>query len=265
MNKSMFLFVILLSQFSSLCFAEKALYYVNNNKVNFTQSKECPPENVLSKHREIIKEDISSAINQVINPILSNRYGDVPCSCGGPGWKKVASLNMSDPNQNCPSSWNLRTDTVRGCGGFSSADSVNYGTPGGSSYNKVCGRIIAYQFGTPEAFYPISQGLHLTLDCAYIGGVSVTHGRPGFRQHIWSFVAAMTDKNITDSRVVCPCTLTDQQWPYQVYPFVENNYFCETGRHTYDHNHYIVFDDDPLWDGKGCPSHSSCCRFNNPP
>ncbi len=92
----MFLFVILLGQFSSLCLAHKTLYYVNNNKVNFAHSKECPPESVLSKHREILQEDIPSAISQVVNPILDNRYHrDVPCLCGDPDSRKVASL-MSD-------------------------------------------------------------------------------------------------------------------------------------------------------------------------
>ena len=39
-----------------------------------------------------------------------------PRSCGGAGWTRVAVayLNMSDPQQTCPSNWTL--NVVRGCG-----------------------------------------------------------------------------------------------------------------------------------------------------
>ncbi len=42
------------------------------------------------------------------------------CSCGGPGWTRVAYLNLSDTNQQCPSNWTLTTYPVRACGRSSS-------------------------------------------------------------------------------------------------------------------------------------------------
>ena len=28
---------------------------------------------------------------------------------------------------------------------------------------------------------------------------------------------------------------------------------------------YLLYADDPLWDGQGCGPTSTCCTFNNPP
>ena len=45
--------------------------------------------------------------------------------------------------------------------------------------------------------------------------------------------------------------------------FVGDYYFCDAGAVTF------VFDtfygDNPLWDGSGCGSTSTCCSFNTPP
>ena len=43
-------------------------------------------------------------------------------TCGGPGlWRRIAHLDMSDPDQQCPSNWRLITTPVRACGCTSSA------------------------------------------------------------------------------------------------------------------------------------------------
>jgi len=44
--------------------------------------------------------------------------------------------------------------------------------------------------------------------------------------------------------------------------FVGSNYFCDTAVETVQRGWHF---NDPLWDGKGCPSNSTCCSFNNPP
>ena len=36
--------------------------------------------------------------------------------CGGTGWRRVVYLNMTDPNTNCPSGWNLTPYSKRTCG-----------------------------------------------------------------------------------------------------------------------------------------------------
>ncbi len=65
----------------------------------------------------------------------------------------------------------------------------------------------------------------------------------------------------------CPCTRTDQTWPGNVPNFVGDNYFCDTANHhlPYGSSYGKEFYDDPLWDGNGCVSTSTCCCNNSPP
>ena len=68
---------------------------------------------------------------------------------------RVANIDMTDPNQQCPPGFNLRTE-VRSC----DRSDTGYGcTPitfssHGIEYRQVCGRIRAYQYGLTWAFYP---------------------------------------------------------------------------------------------------------------
>ena len=51
----------------------------------------------------------------------------------------------------------------------------------------------------------------------------------------------------------------------QIIPsFVGTDYFCDSGTHT-GARAGIYYDSDPLWDGQGCESPSTCCSFNSPP
>ena len=106
-------------------------------------------------------------------------------------WTCVAYLNMTDPSQQCPSTWTLQTrssEPRRLCGRTSSGgscDSVTYSTFG-VNYSRVCGRVIGYQSRVPDAFANPSQ----TIEGYYVDGISLTHGPPGSRQHIWTFAAA---------------------------------------------------------------------------
>ena len=189
------------------------------------------------------------------------------CSCNtAGGWMRVANLDMTNPNQNCPEGLRLvnRTEPplctcgrVEGPAGCTSTTYSTYGV----EYSKVCGRIIAFQYSTPDAFTPYFRNRALSIDDVYVDGVSLTHGQLP-RQHIWTFVNAV-DETAFDGRG-CPCTGHNFRYTGAVPPFIGQDYFCETGsRHT------IIFDifypDDPLWDGQGCGGTSTCCEFNNPP
>ena len=57
------------------------------------------------------------------------------------------------------------------------------------AYNRVCGRVIAYQSGTMDAFQGVISGG--SIDGVYLDGVSITHGSEGSRQHAWSFTSAV--------------------------------------------------------------------------
>ena len=150
-----------------------------------------------------------------------------------------------------------------------SCDSAFYSS-NGQNYSRVCGSVIAYQYGTPAAFYWSIINSKPSLDQLYIAGVSLTHGAVGARQHIWSFVAAMGELDVHLSHLVnkCSCTDTRHNWEARGYTtpsFVGNDYFCDTGNRGPSFSHTTYYPDDPLWDGEGCGSISSCCEFNSPP
>ena len=181
--------------------------------------------------------------------------------CGGSGgWRRVVYLNMTDPNTNCPSGWNL-TRYSNICGkvniGSLSCDSAFFPVSGGD-YTSVCGSIRAYQYGGTDAFEAYHDGDVTTIEGAYVAGVSLTHGSP--RQHIWTFAAGLSEDQPT--RVdACPC---DASINITVPPFVGGDYFCESGVHS-GLPSVKLYEEDPLWDGQGCSSSSTCCSFNNPP
>ena len=176
------------------------------------------------------------------------------------GWMRVAHLDMTQPNQQCPSGFRLITSSSkRLCGrpGPAGCVSVTFST-NGISYNKVCGKVIAYQDKSTDGMCPyIGYSLIHTLEEVYIDGVSITHGTP--RQHIWSFIASIAE-DINDCHG-CPCYAG---FNGDRIPFIGNNFFCDSGVDAW-RNQYILYPDDPLWDGEGCGSNSHCCSYNSPP
>ena len=75
--------------------------------------------------------------------IINIRY-----TCGGTGgWRSAVYLDMTDPNNNCPSGWNMTGYSKRTCGratdGYLTCDSVFFPVSGGP-YSQVCGRFRAY-------------------------------------------------------------------------------------------------------------------------
>ena len=173
---------------------------------------------------------------------------------------RVANLNMTDTNQQCPSRFRQITSPKRTCGTPGSSCVSTTFPLNGIKYSKVCGKIIAYQYASPDAFGPYYFNRGFTVDDRYVEGVSLTHGQTP-RKHIWTFAAALDE--IRANYWVCPCTKTDTPYTGLVPPFIGQDYFCDTGS-TYSWRH-LFYSADPLWDGSGCGSTSSCCGFNNPP
>ena len=136
-----------------------------------------------------------------------------------------------------------------------SCEGLNY-TTSSEQYDQVCGRIIGYQIGSPDAF---TSGGH-SIDSYYMDGISTTHGSP--RQHIWSFVGGVDEMTADDA---CPC-VAGSTTGNLIPSFVGQNYFCESGITEWNSANNIFYPNgDPLWDGQGCGSTSSCCTFNSPP
>ncbi len=223
----------------------------------------CPSDELFSNGRETLQEDIDHTLHS------SLIAAGVFCPCGGPGqWTRIAHLNMSDTSEKCPLTFAPITTPVRGCGRTTfdarTCDSITFPTKS-ISYSRVCGRVNAYQRGTPNAF-EASIDRNPGLEGAYIDGVSLTHGAAGSRQHIWSFAAAVyEDASNYRPDWACSCTKNTANWPFTVPSFVGDNYFCATANPDGIITGTAIFSDDPLWDGKGCGSTNACCEFNNPP
>ena len=169
--------------------------------------------------------------------------------CGSDeGWMRVAYLDMSDPNEQCPEGFRLYEENgVRACGRHttSSGSCTSSTYPSEDiSYSQVCGKVIGYQFGSPDGV----RGTN--INGIYIDGISLTHGNP--RKHIWSFIGG-TYESVSGS--ACPCGTTN---PTTAPSFVGNDYFCESGA-LYPWQAKL-YTGDPLWDGKGCGSiEEPCC------
>ncbi len=172
------------------------------------------------------------ATNTTSSPVLV--YCDMnrtSCSCNtAGGWMRVANLDMTDPNQNCPDGLRMATRTeppLRTCGRVEGPGCVSttYSTYG-VEYSKVCGRIIGYQNSTPDAFLSYFSNRALSIDDVYVDGVNLTHGQSP-RQHIWTFAGAL-DETLSNT-LVCPCTRPDLPYTGVVPPFIGQDYFCETG------------------------------------
>ena len=236
--------------------------------VHGTTSGVCPSAEVINAQSNATKQEIQDLLLNTVIPALNRNRNGPPCSCGDPGeWTRIAFLNMTDLTQQCPTNWRLITSPVRACGRSSTSggcDSTIF-TSNGHSYSHVCGKIIGYQKGSPDAFassIPASPG----LEGAYIDGLSLTHGAAGSRQHIWSFSSALYETDTYyNPQSNCPCTNSNVNWPYQIPSFIGNNYFCDTGNPGPGFLNSAVYSDDPLWDGQGCDPTNSCCEFNNPP
>ena len=174
-------------------------------------------------------------------------------------WTRVAYLDMTDSTHICPQGFRLRTDHgKRTCGRIrEGCISITY-TSHGLQYSRVCGRIIAYQYSSPDAFNTASR---YSIDGSYVDGVSITHGENP-RKHIWTFVAAIDE--IRTGFYTCPCIRPDRTYSGRVPTFIGNDYFCETGSRQ-QFMYQTFYHEDPLWDGEGCGPNSSCCTFNSPP
>lgn len=196
-------------------------------------------------------------------------YCDMSSRCcnssSGAGWMRAAYLNMTDPAQDCPAGLYLGSDSKRLCRRkqHSGCKSIFYPVHF-LPYSRVCGRVIAYQDSTADAFWQYFGDRTLTLDDNYVDGVTITVGYP--RTHVWTFAAANTEGGIGgDSKYSCPCSRTDVPTNSIVPPFVGNDYFCESGAANTWGSHNTLYLDDPLWDGDDCPENSSCCELHNPP
>ena len=151
-------------------------------------------------------------------------------NCGLGLWYRLIYLNMSDPSQECPPTWREYASEVRVCGRPSSTTkscaAIHQLTD--QMYSRVCGRVIGYQRGTPDAFRQYNEN-DIDLD-----GINITTGAQ--HNHIWSYVAGHTQDHQSD----CPCSSNNPSSPPQS---ISNRYYCESGSPSSTHL---------LWDSQQC-------------
>ena len=255
------------------------------NKIEFLQSQVSSLSSDLNKLSRLLekhvnmtlKEDPSSPLLSSCDAILSkwpnspsgyynladvnghtrHVYCHMETLCGkGGGWRRIASLNMTDPNEKCPTQFRTYSqDGVHACGRpvTDSGSCVGITFPSRDiKYSQVCGKVIGYQVGITDGTFRHQTGD--TINSAYTDGISLTYGNP--RKHIWTFICGGTDRAMYSR---CPCGSTG------VVPapsFVGTNYYCEAGYQGPDTPAPAVqFSYDPLWDGKSCgSSETNCCQ-----
>ena len=174
-------------------------------------------------------------------------YCTMSCGTLTGGWMRVGFL---DRNHQCPRGFKERNDSpnIRTCvrnEESAGCSSVELSTAN-IQYSTVCGRITAYQVGSPDDF------INNNINSAYVDGVSLTHGNQ--RQHIWTFAAAGKIDRICD-----PCH--DETRPESVV----NDFFCDTGNPESGSSLNTFYHVNPLWDGVGCAADNECCPTDNPP
>ena len=229
---------------------------------NITEPTDYPPSPLLNSCEEIKTNWPDSPSDYYIIADTNGHSRHVYCHmetlCNSGGeWMRVAYLNMFDLTEECPPGFKLYNKSgIRACGRPTSlggyCQSVKF--PSYSiSYSQVCGRVIGYQYGSPDAIHPHSQTNN--LNGVYVDGVSLTHGNP--RQHIWTFMAALQQNSFAnDGLNECPCAPNSL---VTVPSFISNDYFCESGCPGQFQTN--VFYTDPLWDGQQCGLiEKACCQ-----
>ena len=202
--------------------------------------------------------DIISLLHSFSTSLQSQLTNMLTQPACGPGlWWRVAYLNMTDPSQQCPPAWReYNTSGVRACGrpvtSVGSCPATFYFT--GRQYSRVCGRVIGYQFATPDAFGEFGNN-DIDLD-----GINITHEAQ--RNHIWSYVAGQTQNSSSAYELNCPCS-TDNGQGSEPPSSIGDNYYCESGNPDEDVMFNHLYTNDPLWDGQQCEG--TCCTGTNSP
>ena len=167
------------------------------------------------------------------------------------GWTRVAHIDMTSVEETCPSP--LETvASPRSCSHSGSGCSSIYYPTLGIPFTKICGQAIGYHYDSADAFHSSNS-----IDAVYVDGLSITYDSP--RRHLWTYAAGHSESGFI-SGANCPCAANSGSPPPS---FVQDHYYCEAGNVGDRENRW--FDEDPLWDGEGCPTNNTCCDPPNLP
>ena len=173
---------------------------------------------------------------QVPNGSLISVYCDMEGNnCDGKGgWMRVGYINMSELGANCPHgltshqynniNHGLCSRPVSSSGSSASVFFSTYGV----IYNKICGQVVEYQYGSPDGFPPDLGGLvlvnNLNIDNIYVDGVAITYDSNP-RKHVWTLGVGVF-AHVADE-YCCPCNTGSTGTT--VPSFTGSDYYCEPG------------------------------------
>ena len=161
------------SQVSSLSSDVKKISQLLSRHVNITvdDEEEAPSSLLLSSCEAILSKWPNSPSGYYslvdVNGHTRHVYCHMETLCGkGGGWRRIASLNMTDPNEKCPTQFKTYSqDGVHACGRPATSSGSCVGITFSSRdirYSQVCGRVIGYQY---HADGPRSNG---NINSAYM-------------------------------------------------------------------------------------------------
>ena len=213
-------------------------------------------ENIIAEAKENTTKEIENELNSFAAKLQVTEL--TLCNISSFNWRRVAYINMTDPEAECPSGLNevSNSDTgQRACGRSVDGDggtdkgcsSVTF--PVNTTYSQVCGIARGYQYGTMDAFQEV------TIDQTYVDGLSITRGRQ--RQHLWTLAVGQFET--VNGVISCPGDRNPFNFD-NVPDFVGDHFYCESGFTTYPSGKTAW--SDPLWDGAGCVVYTahSCDR-----
>ena len=153
----------------------------------------CPIRPVALQEKNADESNIRSAIDSAISSFVQEAIElGIPVlvpECGEGKWKRIASLNMNDSAQHCPSAWTeIYINGTRGCGRPPSVTqtggcSATLFSPRRDAYRNVCGRVIGYEYGSADGFF--NRWNNQNLNVPYVYRVSITHGSPTSGPMLW--------------------------------------------------------------------------------
>ena len=246
------------SQVSSLSSDVKKITQLLSRHVNITvnNEEEAPSSPLLPSCEAILSKWPNSPSGYYsladVNGHTRHVYCHMETLCGkGEGWRRIASLNMKNSNEKCPSQFRMYSQGgVRACGRPVTNSGSCVGITFSSKdikYSQVCGKVIGYQVGWPDA-----ANANRGINSYYVDGISITHGYP--RKHIWTLMSGAEDR---DDRNYCPC---GSRYSLHSPSFVGSHYYCEAGyQGTHQPTAGTFYYSDPLWDGKECGSSETIC------
>ena len=128
---------------------------------------------------------------------------------------------------------------------------------GGQSYQYVRGRLVGYQYGSPDAFQDATYQTRWgpSIDDYYVDGVSITHGQSP-KKHIWTYAVGVNQYiKYSNQTPTCPGTGYGRAQP----SFVGMNYFCDSGNPLLFGYSPEFYHETPLWSN----IRGNCSECNN--